>query len=317
MWFRRGKTQKEEAPAPAKAPSLLHPARVLGRNAKIAAANVDHRYANEVQALKGVSLNVRRGEFACLLGPSGCGKSTLLQMLAGHIRPTDGHVCIDGDPISGPSPDRLMMFQDPALYPWRTVEGNITFALAARGVSKRERVERARKFIHQVQLDGFENALPHELSGGMKMRASLARALAMSPAVLLMDEPFGSLDAHTRTRMHALLANLWEMLSTTIVFVTHDVREAVVLADRIVLMAPRPGRVVRDLDLRLPRPRDPEDPRVNIVAKELREILDQSDPAETEALPSAPKERETHAVENRSEPAQLRSGLGVHLGPGL
>jgi NitT/TauT family transport system ATP-binding protein len=177
---------------------LLTPAQVPSRRAKIAVEQVGHRYSNKVVALKDVTLNIRSGEFVCLLGPSGCGKSTLLYALAGHVVPTGGTVSIDGKPIHSPGPDRLLMFQEAALFPWMTVRGNLEFALAARGVPKPQRRPRANEFIRRVHLSGFEDTLPHQLSGGMKMRASLARALAVDSAVLLMDEPFGSLDAQTR-----------------------------------------------------------------------------------------------------------------------
>ncbi|MFY0583353.1 ABC transporter ATP-binding protein [Cystobacter fuscus] len=233
----------------------LVPARVGEDSAKIAVKGMQHRYANKVVALQDVNLNIRSGEFVCLLGPSGCGKSTLLYALAGHIRPTGGHVRLDGKEIQGPGPDRLLMFQEAALFPWLTVRQNLEFVLAARGLSKAERTERASRFIRYVQLEGFENTLPHELSGGMRMRTALARALAVNSQVMLMDEPFGSLDAQTRQHMHELLQRVWMETHKTIVFVTHDVTEALMLANRVVVMAPRPGRILQDLEVRLPMPR--------------------------------------------------------------
>ncbi|XXF78222.1 ABC transporter ATP-binding protein [Myxococcaceae bacterium GXIMD 01537] len=254
---------------------LLTPAEVPSGRAKIAVAQVGHRYSNKVVALQDVNLNIRTGEFVCLLGPSGCGKSTLLYALAGHMVPTGGTVSIDGKPIHGPGPDRLLMFQEAALFPWMTVRGNLEFALAARGVPRSARPARAREFIHRVHLDGFENALPHQLSGGMKMRASLARALAVDSAVLLMDEPFGSLDAQTRLQMQQLLQSIWmnAARTKTVVFVTHDVHEALMLGTRVVLMAPRPGRIVKDLEVHLPMPRSPEDPQLDEMARHLRRLL--------------------------------------------
>ena len=229
---------------------LLVPAtHVAEAEAKLALARVGHSYPNRVVALKDVNLNIRSGEFVCLLGPSGCGKSTLLYALAGHLTPSGGSVSIDGRPVTGPGPERLLMFQDAALFPWMTVKGNLTFALAARGLSREEREARARTFIARVGLQGFEDALPHQLSGGMKMRTSLARALAMDSAVLLMDEPFGSLDAQTRAHMHELLQSLWLAARKTVVFVTHDVHEALQLATRVVVMAPRPGRIDSVVDI--------------------------------------------------------------------
>ncbi|AEI63624.1 ABC transporter ATP-binding protein [Corallococcus macrosporus] len=268
---------------------LLQPAQVGADRAKISVARLDHEYANKVVALQNVDLNVRSGEFVCLLGPSGCGKSTLLYALAGHVVPTGGSVSIDRQPIHGPGPDRLLMFQEAALFPWLTVRGNITFALAARGVPRAERRERADTYIHRVQLGGFEDALPHQLSGGMKMRASLARALAVDPTVLLMDEPFGSLDAQTRIHMQELLQSIWVRTGKTVVFVTHDVHEALMLGTRVVLMAPRPGRVVKDLEVHLPMPRRPEDAALNEMVRHVGGLLREVEGrAHTTSLPAAP-----------------------------
>ncbi|HYO54137.1 ATP-binding cassette domain-containing protein [Archangium sp.] len=271
----------------------LVPARVGEDSAKIAVKRVEHRYANKVVALRDVNLNIRSGEFVCLLGPSGCGKSTLLYALAGQIAPTGGQVRIDGKPITGPGPDRLLMFQESALFPWLSVRQNIEFVLAARGLSRAERSERTRRFIRYVQLDGFEDAMPHELSGGMKMRTALARALAVDSPVLLMDEPFGSLDAQTRLHMHELLQRVWLETRKTIVFVTHDVTEALVLANRVVVMAPRPGRILKDLEVRLPMPRGPDDVALVGLARQIRSMLRES---ESMSAPGsgAPEERGTH-----------------------
>jgi NitT/TauT family transport system ATP-binding protein len=269
----------------------LVPARVDEGGAKIAVKRVEHRYANKVVALQDVNLNIRSGEFVCLLGPSGCGKSTLLYALAGHINPTGGHVRIDGHDLRGPGPDRLLMFQEAALFPWMSVRQNLEFVLAARGLNKKERAERARRFIRYVHLEGFENALPHELSGGMKMRTSLARALAVDSQVLLMDEPFGSLDAQTRHHMHELLQRVWLETHKTIVFVTHDVTEALMLANRVVVMAPRPGRILRDLEVRLPMPRGPDDVALVGLARQIRAMLHESESLEG---PGAPGEGGTN-----------------------
>ncbi|MCY1073458.1 ATP-binding cassette domain-containing protein [Archangium sp. miwbw1] len=271
----------------------LVPARVGEDSAKIAVKRVEHRYANKVVALQDVNLNIRSGEFVCLLGPSGCGKSTLLYALAGQISPTGGQVRIDGKPIAGPGPDRLLMFQDAALFPWLSVRQNIEFVLSARGMSRAERSERARRFIRYVQLEGFEDAMPHELSGGMKMRTALARALAVDSPVLLMDEPFGSLDAQTRVHMHELLQRVWLETHKTIVFVTHDVTEALVLANRVVVMAPRPGRILRDLEVRLPMPRGPDDVELVGLARQIRSMLRESD-SMSGTRPGAREERGTH-----------------------
>ncbi len=241
--------------------------------AKIEMAKVGHRYGNNVQVLQNVNLDIHAGEFVCLLGPSGCGKSTLLYALAGDVAPSGGKISIDGNPVSGPSPERLLMYQEAALFPWMSVKQNLKFALRAKGLSLEESEQRANEFIGWVHLDGFENTLPHQLSGGMRMRVSLARALSMDPSVLLMDEPFAPLDAQTRARMHQLLQSIWVRTRKTVVFVTHDVREALVLGDRVVVMASRPGRILQDLDVRLPRPRDPDDDAVVRLSRQIRELL--------------------------------------------
>lgn len=254
--------------------TLLVPVRPRVGLPKISIDGVGHVYSNEVEALSNINLDVHPGEFLCLLGPSGCGKSTLLYTLAGAFRPSGGDVRLDGKPIMGPSPDRLLMFQEAALFPWLSVEQNILFALGSRKkLTRKERRDTAREYMSLVNLDGFENALPHELSGGMKMRASLARALAMNPSVLLMDEPFAPLDAETRQQMHDLLQRIVTRTKKTVVFVTHNVREAIVLGDRIVVMAARPGRILQDLEVRLPRPRDPDDERVVQLSRKIRESL--------------------------------------------
>ncbi len=275
---------------------LFQPAQVHPELAKISVAELGHRYANKVVALKDVNLNIRSGEFVCLLGPSGCGKSTLLYALAGHVKPTGGTVAIDGRPIAGPGPNRLLMFQEAALFPWMTVLGNLKFALAARGAPRAQREPRAREFIRRVHLSGFENSLPHQLSGGMKMRASLARALAVDSAVLLMDEPFGSLDAQTRVHMQELLQSIWLRASKTVVFVTHDVHEALMLGTRVVVMAPRPGRIVKDLEIHLPMPRSAEDARLDEMARYLRVLMRQVEVPEGKPPPPRPRADEEVAL---------------------
>jgi len=254
---------------------LLVPFRERAAPAKIAVKSVGHTYRGrgQVVALENVNLDIHHGQMVCLLGPSGCGKSTLLYALAGTVEPSGGHVTIDGKEVKGPGPDRLLMFQDHALFPWLTVRQNIVFALRARGLDRRECERRAHEYIHLVQLDGFERSLPHQLSGGMRQRASLARALSMDPAVLLMDEPFGALDAQTRGQMHNLLQRIWMRQRKTVVFVTHDIREALVLGDRVVVMAGRPGRILWDLEVRLERPRDPDDERLVTLSRQIRTAL--------------------------------------------
>ncbi len=256
-----------------KRPHLLVPSRTRHADTKIAVRRVAHSYEEGVEALKNVTLDIHHGEFVCLLGPSGCGKTTLLYALAGQVAPSGGHISIDGEEVKGPSPDRYLMFQEPALFPWMTVKQNLVFALKARH-GKRKAEELATRYLHRVQLDGFERLLPHQLSAGMRMRVSLARALAMDPAVLLMDEPFGALDAQTRAHMHQLLQRVWMETKKTVVFVTHDVREALVLGDRVVVMAARPGRVLKDLEVRLEHPRDPDDERLVELSRHIRQMLE-------------------------------------------
>lgn len=241
-------------------------------NAKIAVSSLGHRYES-VEALKNINIDIHAGEFVCLLGPSGCGKSTLLYALAGHFVPSGGHIAIDGHPVDGPSPQRLLMFQEPALFPWLTVKQNLKFGLRAKGLSRAEAERLALEYITLVHLEGFADALPHQLSGGMRMRVSLARALSMDPSVLLMDEPFAPLDAQTRGHMHQLLQSIWMKTRKTVVFVTHNVREALVLGDRVVVMANRPGRILRDLEVRLPRPRDPDDEKLVQMSRQIRDEL--------------------------------------------
>jgi NitT/TauT family transport system ATP-binding protein len=208
-----------------------------------------------VEALKDVSLTVQDGEFLTVLGPSGCGKTTLLRILAGLEGHDDGEVRIDGRVITGPGPERAMVFQSFALLPWATTISNVAFGLELRGVAKAEREARAEELIDLVGLRGFEGRLPGELSGGMQQRVGLARALAVDPEILLMDEPFGALDEQTRRLLQEELLGIWEETRKTVLFVTHSMEEAVLLGDRIVLMSPRPGRIVDIVDVPLARPR--------------------------------------------------------------
>ncbi len=210
-------------------------------------------------ALDHVDLTVEDGEFLCLVGPSGCGKTTLLYILAGLEPPSRGQVLVGGTPIAGPDPSRVLIFQEGALFPWLTAQGNVEFGLRMKGLPRREREARARDLLRTVHLESFEHAWIHQLSGGMRQRVALARALAVDPAVLLLDEPFGALDAITRERLHEELLEVWLTTGKTMVFVTHNVREAVVLADRVLVFSPRPGRVVAEHRLHLPRPRHVED----------------------------------------------------------
>ncbi|HYC72029.1 MAG TPA: ABC transporter ATP-binding protein [Opitutaceae bacterium] len=210
-----------------------------------------------VQALEQVSLQVAEGEFVCLVGPSGCGKSTLLNLVAGLELPDTGTVVADGKAVRSPGRERMMMFQESALFPWLDVVGNVMFALKLKpGLSRKEREDTARYYLKLVGLEKFRNANIHELSGGMKQRVALARALAPNPRVLLMDEPFAALDAMTREQLYGDLQRIWQERHVTILFVTHNVREAVCLGDRVILFSPHPGRIREDFRVDLPRPRD-------------------------------------------------------------
>jgi len=214
--------------------------------------------AGEVPAVAGVSFEIETSEFFCLVGPSGCGKSTLLNVIAGFVAPTAGDIRIAGEPVSGHGLDRGVVFQDFAqLFPWRTALGNVTFGLEMKGVGKAEREAIALEQLKLVKLEKFAAAYPHHLSGGMQQRVAIARALAYNPAVLLMDEPFAALDALTRDDMQRLLAEVWRKTRKTVVYVTHNVAEAVYLADRVIVMTSHPGMVKTELPIRLPRPRDP------------------------------------------------------------
>jgi len=208
-----------------------------------------------VEALQGVSVGIARNEFAAILGPSGCGKSTLLNMVAGFDAPTRGAVRFDGEPVRTPSPRRAVVFQEPALFLWYTVFDNITFGLRTRGIAPSAYRDRVQTIIEQVGLQGFESHYPAELSGGMKQRVGIARVLVMEPDVLLMDEPFGSLDAQTRSVMQELLLSVWERHQQTVLFVTHDIEESIFLASRVVVMSARPGRIKAEINVDLPHPR--------------------------------------------------------------
>ena len=213
---------------------------------------------SEVVAIDEIDLRIRDKEFATMLGPSGCGKSTLLRIVAGLTRPTQGVVRLDGNVIRAPGQDRGMVFQSYTLFPWLTVKENIQFGLEISGMPKMRRDEISREFVEKVGLKGFEETYPKGLSGGMKQRVAIARALANNPAILLLDEPFGALDAQTRALMQELLTQVWEELHKTILFVTHDVEEAIFLSDRVFVMTARPGRIKAEIDIPLERPRSYE-----------------------------------------------------------
>jgi NitT/TauT family transport system ATP-binding protein len=213
------------------------------------------RRDEHIEVLSKVSLEVDRGEFCCVIGPSGCGKSTLLRILDGLIRPTSGQVVIGGRVCTAPRADVGVVFQSFNLFPWRTVAQNVELGLEERGIARAQRRERAGRWLERVGLTGFEHFYPAQLSGGMQQRVGLARALAIEPDILLMDEPFGSLDAQTRLLLQAELLRLWALDRKTVVFVTHDVEEALFLADRVVVISPRPGTVVASVQVPFPRPR--------------------------------------------------------------
>jgi NitT/TauT family transport system ATP-binding protein len=231
-------------------------------------------------ALDHINLQVKAGEFLCIVGPSGCGKSTLLHLIAGLHKQTSGQILVDGKQVDGPGPDRILIFQELGLFPWLTVADNVQFGMKMKGVAKAEREEKTRHYLKLVHLSQFENSYTHQLSGGMRQRVALARALAAEPDVLLMDEPFASLDAQTRDLLHDELERIWAETGRTIIFVTHNVREAIRLGDRVALLTFRPGRVKREFAIDLPRPRILEDLQVARAASEilgeLREEINRS-----------------------------------------
>jgi ABC-type nitrate/sulfonate/bicarbonate transport system ATPase subunit len=229
-----------------------------------------------VVALQDIDLAVAEREFVAILGPSGCGKSTLLNMVAGFDQPTRGSVQVAGEEIRAPAPSRGVVFQEPALFPWLTVMDNIVFGPKTLGQPAADYRARAAQIIAQIGLGGFEASYPAELSGGMRQRVGIGRVLIMEPKVLLMDEPFGSLDAQTRTLMQELLLSLWERHQQTVLFVTHDIEEAILLADRVCVMTSRPGRIKKSIDVRMPRPRSIEStttPEFNALRREVLDLI--------------------------------------------
>jgi ABC-type nitrate/sulfonate/bicarbonate transport system ATPase subunit len=218
-----------------------------------------HTNGHEIRVLDNIELDVRDGELVCILGPSGCGKSTLLNIVGGFLSASGGEVTIDGSPVREPDPRRIFVFQERGVFPWLTVEGNIGFGISS--LAPKEKAERIGHYVRLVGLEGFENAYPQELSGGMKQRVEVARALAVNPDVLYLDEPFGALDSITRLVMRSELLRIWEAEKKTILFVTHDIEESVQLADRVVVLSARPGSIRRIVDVDLPHPRDLSSPR--------------------------------------------------------
>ena len=259
---------EREAPVEAVPPAA--PAAPAATGARIDVQGVSHWFGsrtNPLQVLDNVDLTVRPGEFVALLGPSGCGKSTLLRLIAGLEAPTRGRILQDDAPITKPDPSRVVVFQDPTLYPWRRVWDNVALGLQARGVLKAER-DRVDDALERVGLKGFHRAFPHELSGGMAQRVALARALVNDPQLLVLDEPLGKLDSLTRLAMQSELVALWQRARFSTVLVTHDVEEALFLAQRVIIFSPRPARIAAELTVDLPYPRHRGDPRLNALRHE-------------------------------------------------
>jgi NitT/TauT family transport system ATP-binding protein len=248
-----------------------------------------------VPAVHGVSFGIESSEFLCIVGPSGCGKSTLLNIMAGFLTPSAGEIRIGGTPVTGYGMDRGVVFQDFAqLFPWRTALGNVAFGLEMKGISKTEREAIALEQLRLVKLENFARAYPHHLSGGMQQRVAIARALAYNPAVLLMDEPFAALDALTRDEMQRLLAEVWRTTRKTVIYVTHNVAEAVYLADRVLVMTPHPGTLKTEVPIRLSRPRDPLSVEFLDYQKMLLRLLGQE--REHESQRKKDSERNTTAL---------------------
>jgi NitT/TauT family transport system ATP-binding protein len=247
--------------------------------------------ANPIHALSDTSLRIGKGQFICLIGASGCGKSTLLRLIGGFEAPTHGRVRMWDADVAGPGPDRGMVFQDYALFPWLTVRGNIAFGPKARGLYRKEVAATTDRFMEMVGLTKFAEAYPHQLSGGMKQRVAIARVLANDAQVILMDEPFGALDAMTRERLQEELLELWQRTGLTVVFVTHAIEEAILLADRVVVMTPGPGRIQSDNSIALARPRDVASPDFNAVRRQLSHLLVSHHGSKAAPAPSPPQLR--------------------------
>jgi NitT/TauT family transport system ATP-binding protein len=227
----------------------------------------------DVVALKDINLEIASGEFICLLGPSGCGKSTLLNAIAGFSHPSSGQILADNARITTPGPDRGMVFQEYALFPWMTIEANIAFGMEIAGRSATAIAERVEMLLKMLGLYEFRARYPKDLSGGMRQRVAIARVLALDSPIMLMDEPFGALDALTRRNLQDELLNIWKVFGTTIVFVTHSIEESIYLADRTIVMTYRPGTIKRDVPITLERPRDPSDPEFNRLKRMLGEMV--------------------------------------------
>jgi NitT/TauT family transport system ATP-binding protein len=235
--------------------------------------NVGKVFGASLVALQDIVLDVARGQFVCLLGPSGCGKSTLLNAIAGFAPPTSGSIVADGRPVSCPGPERGMVFQEYALFPWMSVADNVAFGLEIKGLPPAQIAATVDRLLRTLSLQDFRQRFPKDLSGGMRQRVAIARVLALDSPIMLMDEPFGALDALTRRNLQDELLRIWAELHKTIIFVTHSIEEAIYLADRIVVMTYRPGKVKRDLLVDMPRPRDPLAPPFNALQRELEQLV--------------------------------------------
>src|SRR5215475_7088932 len=277
VWMKASRSDAETAAAPARRPAVAMIE--IDRVSQVfrTSARKDHL------ALSDISLTIEDGAFVSILGPSGCGKSTLLYIVGGFVNPTHGTARMKGKEITGPGPDRGPVFQEFALFPWKSVLGNVMYGPRQQGVRPAEAEAQARALLEMVGLKGFEEFYPKELSGGMKQRVALARTLAYHPEVLLMDEPFGALDAHTRTRLQNDLLNIWERDRKTVLFVTHSVDEAVFLSDKVVMMSQSPGRIRQVVDIDLPRPRRRSelllDPRYQKYVVDIERMFDDNDEA--------------------------------------
>jgi len=234
------------------------------------------RNGQSTEAVSGVSLEVKPGDFVSVIGPSGCGKSTLLNIVAGFLKPSAGKTSLDGRPIDGPGADRGVVFQQYSLFPWMTVRKNVEFGLKMQGHAQNARESAARGLLGMAGLLHFENHYPDQLSGGMKQRVGIVRALATSPQVLLMDEPFGALDSQTRTVMQEILTNMWQQLQLSVLFITHDIEEAIFLSEKVYVMTSRPGRIKAEIPIPLPRPRTPEmmsSPTFHALVRQLKSLI--------------------------------------------
>ncbi|QOV90834.1 ABC transporter ATP-binding protein [Humisphaera borealis] len=265
--------------------------RIYARPVVLEARSVSRQFESArgpVDALRDINFNVHRREFITVIGPSGCGKSTLIRILAGLDHPTSGQILLDGKPVSGPGPDRGMVFQGYTLFPWLTVKKNVMFGPISKGLGPTRAEQDAMQWIQMVGLEKFADHYPHQLSGGMRQRVAIARSLANQPRILLMDEPFGALDAQTRSQMQGYLQQIWQNVDVTILFITHDLDEAVYLADRIIVLAAHPGRVNEIIEVPVPRPRSPQqfmDPRFLATRARISELIHPPGEHREEKLP--------------------------------